>query len=224
MYLRGLGLGLIVAALVLSLCTKVENRTLSDAEIRSRAKELGMVDESTTLKGTEEKKAEETEAEEPEDTKTEEAVNEPEEAKPNDEQAVVEEVKKPEEKAESVDEAKKTEEVAKTEELTKETDEQVAEEAKKPAEEVKKTEETEKPQVVVNKKGLNTPYNLRIEGGYSSDRVAKILEGAGVIDSAASFDKYLCSNGYDHRISTGSYTIPAGADFATIAKMITHSN
>ena len=58
MYIRGLGLGLIVAALVLSFGIKADNRTMSDAEIRSKARELGMVDESTTLKEAAEAKEE----------------------------------------------------------------------------------------------------------------------------------------------------------------------
>ncbi|MDO4189818.1 MAG: hypothetical protein Q4D29_12615, partial [Lachnospiraceae bacterium] len=88
--------------------------------------------------------------------------------------------------------------------------------AKKKAEEEAKKKESQR--------GSGKAYTLRVEKGYSSDKVAKILEDAGVVNSAASFDKYLCSNGYDHRISVGTYQIPAGADYGTIAKMITHSN
>ena len=57
MYLRGLGLGMIVTALVLSFGVKSENKTMTDAEVRARAKELGMVEESEKLKDAVSKEA-----------------------------------------------------------------------------------------------------------------------------------------------------------------------
>ena len=57
MYLRGLGLGMIVTALVLSFGIKSENKTMTDAEVRARAKELGMVEESEKLKDAVSKEA-----------------------------------------------------------------------------------------------------------------------------------------------------------------------
>ena len=203
MYLRGLGLGMIVAALVLTFGVKTENRTMTDAEVRARAKELGMVDEATTLKNANvpEGKAEEVAPEEEE--KKEEVVKE-ETAKETVNEKVAEETQKDEVK-QPVEEKKAEEDIKAAEDKKK------AEEEKKAAEE-KKAEEEKK------------PYTLTIQSGYSSDRVANVLADAGVISSASAFDTYLCSNGYDHRISTGTYAIPAGADFQTIAKMITNSN
>ena len=191
MYLRGLGLGMIVAALVLTFGVKTENRTMTDAEVRARAKELGMVDEATTLKN----------ANVPEG-KTEDVAPEEEEKK--------EEVVKEEEAKETVNE--KVAEETQKDEVKQPAEEKKAEEDIKAAEDKKKAEEEKK------------PYTLTIQSGYSSDRVANVLADAGVISSASAFDTYLCSNGYDHRISTGTYAIPAGADFQTIAKMITNSN
>ena len=203
MYLRGLGLGMIVAALVLTFGVKTENRTMTDAEVRSRAKELGMVDEATTLKNANvpEGKTEDVAPEEEE--KKEEVVKE-EAAKETVNEKVAEETQKDEVK-QPVEEKKAEEDIKAAEDNKK------AEEEKKAAEE-KKAEEEKK------------PYTLTIQSGYSSDRVANVLADAGVISSASAFDTYLCSNGYDHRISTGTYAIPAGADFQTIAKMITNSN
>ena len=204
MYLRGLGLGLIVAALVMSFGVKAENKTMTDAQIRQRALELGMVDDSTTLKATE--------------TVSEEITPEEEEVKP--EETVVEAEK---EEVNSGEEVKPEETVVESgkEELKPEAEKEEAKpELKK--EEVKT--EPKKEEVPANIMTNTKNYTLTIMGGYSSDRVAKILEGAGVVDSAAAFDKYLCNNGYDHRISTGTYNIPAGSDYAAIAKIITHSN
>lgn len=44
---------------------------------------------------------------------------------------------------------------------------------------------------------------------------------AGLVESAVEFDKFLCSNGYDHSISVGTYEIEYGLDFETMAKIIT---
>lgn len=183
MYLRGLGLGLIVAALVLSFSTKTNNK-MSDAEIRSRAKELGMVDESSTLKDVE------SVVDKTEPTKTPTPTPEP----------------------------------TKTPTPTPEpTEEPTPEPTKTPTPTPEPTKAPAKDKVDASKVITKKTYTLTIVGGYSSDRVARILEDAGIIDSASAFDKYLCDNNYDNRISTGNYSIPAGSDFATIAKIITNS-
>lgn len=43
-YLRGLGIGIVVTALIMGMTTKADERPLSDAEIRALAMNLGMVD------------------------------------------------------------------------------------------------------------------------------------------------------------------------------------
>lgn len=231
MYLRGLGLGMIVTALVLSFGVKSENKTMTDAEVRARAKELGMVEESEKLKDAVSKEAvngEEAAAEVTdranEDEPAEE-VTEPNEVKADgtDKSEEPAEVKKPEA---TKDDAGKPEAV--TEEPVKESSPEEKVEDDKDAAEIDNKKEETKEAVRDEKKSEDDkskkPYSLKIERGYSSDRVAGILEDAGVIDNAAAFDRYLCSNGYDKRISVGSYQIPAGADYSTVAKLITNSN
>lgn len=52
-YLRGLGVGIVVTALIMGIAASGNSReTLSDDEIKKRAKELGMVEESTVLADT----------------------------------------------------------------------------------------------------------------------------------------------------------------------------
>lgn len=213
MYLRGLGLGMIVTALVLSFGVKSENKTMTDAEVRARAKELGMVEESKTLKDTADE------------------LGEVEETEPD----VAGEETEPDAQADGVDKSEETTEDETTEE---ETTEEVKENTSEPetvtekpnaeSDSEEKAFEDESEEKVFEDESLDTgalkPYNLTVERGYSSDRVAGILEDAGVIDNAAAFDRYLCSNGYDKRISVGSYQIPAGADYSTVAKLITNSN
>ena len=231
MYLRGLGLGMIVTALVLSFGVKSENKTMTDAEVRARAKELGMVEESEKLKDAVSKEAvngEEAAAEVTDSANEDEPaeeVTEPNEVKADgtDKSEEPVEVKKPEA---TKDDAGKPEEV--TEEPVKESSPEEKVEDDKDAAEIDNKKEEIKEAARDEKKSEDDkskkPYSLKIEHGYSSDRVAGILEDAGVIDNAAVFDRYLCSNGYDKRISVGSYQIPAGADYSTVAKLITNSN
>ena len=231
MYLRGLGLGMIVTALVLSFGVKSENKTMTDAEVRARAKELGMVEESEKLKDAVSKEAvngEEAVAEVTDSANEDEPaeeVTEPNEVKADgtDKSEEPAEVKKPEA---AKDDAGKPEAV--TEEPVKESSPEEKVEDDKDAAEIDNKKEETKEAVRDEKKSEDDkskkPYSLKIERGYSSDRVAGILEDAGVIDNAAAFDRYLCSNGYDKRISVGSYQIPAGADYSTVAKLITNSN
>lgn len=231
MYLRGLGLGMIVTALVLSFGVKSENKTMTDAEVRARAKELGMVEESEKLKDAVSKEAvngEEAAAEVTDSANEDEPaeeVTEPNEVKDDgtDKSEEPVEVKKPEA---TKDDAGKPEEV--TEEPVKESSPEEKVEDDKDAAEIDNKKEEIKEAARDEKKSEDDkskkPYSLKIERGYSSDRVAGILEDAGVIDNAAAFDRYLCSNGYDKRISVGSYQIPKGADYSTVAKLITNSN
>ncbi len=62
---------------------------------------------------------------------------------------------------------------------------------------------------------------ITIKSGQSSVAVSKLLAEAGLVESASEFDKYLCSNGYDKKIRTGTYEIPTGADEEEIARIIT---
>lgn len=64
---------------------------------------------------------------------------------------------------------------------------------------------------------------LVISSGQSSYTVSINLMAAGLIDDVSSFDKYLEDNGYSKRISTGTYQIPVGSTQEEIAKIITKS-
>ena len=44
---------------------------------------------------------------------------------------------------------------------------------------------------------------------------------AGIVTSAKELDDYLCAHGYDRKISVGAHTIPAGASYEEIGKIIT---
>ena len=64
---------------------------------------------------------------------------------------------------------------------------------------------------------------LVIERGNSSNVVADKLQALGVIEDSKDFDRYLVNHGYANRISVGTFQIPYGSGYEFIAKTITHS-
>lgn len=60
-----------------------------------------------------------------------------------------------------------------------------------------------------------------VRNGLLSSSVAREMEQAGIIDDADAFDEYIEKNGYGKLVRSGKYDIPKGADFETIAKIIT---
>ena len=66
-------------------------------------------------------------------------------------------------------------------------------------------------------------YTLEISKGATSESVSRLLKQGGLIDNSTDFDSYLCRNGYDKRIQDGVFTIPAGAGYEDIAKIITRT-
>lgn len=192
-YLRGLGTGILVTALILIIASG-QKETMTDEEVKARAKELGMV-ESTLLSDL----ANQTPAAEPETMADPAATAEPE----TTEEATPEPAAEPETTAEPTPEP--TAEPEATAEPTPEPTvepETTAEPTTEPA--------TEQESVLIT-----------IRSGESSVSVSKALEEAGLVASAQEYDRYLCENGYDKKIRSGEHRIPVGADDAEIAAIIT---
>ena len=62
---------------------------------------------------------------------------------------------------------------------------------------------------------------VTIEFGVTSAHVSELLEEAGLVEDAASFDAYLCSNGYSRKITAGVYEIQPGTSEVEIIEIIT---
>lgn len=62
---------------------------------------------------------------------------------------------------------------------------------------------------------------LVINRGESSVTVSKNLQALGLVEDYKAYDRFLCDNGYDHSISTGTYEIPVDATDEDIARIIT---
>ncbi len=193
-YLRGLGIGIIVTAVLMSISAGSRPAEMTDAQIVARAKELGMVD--GVLSELETPESDETEQQKPETDKAQEETKAPEKPEADKSQ---EETKAPEKP-----------ETDKAQEETKAPEKQEADKAQP------ETKAPEKPEPEVVSKIIVTIYPG--EGSYT---VSRKLAALGLVESADIYDKFLCQNGYDKKLITGNHEIEAGMTADEIAKALT---
>ncbi len=220
-YLRGLGIGIVVTALILTAVNLKNNRgEMTDAEIRQRAAELGMVEGSSysLIDATADREIEETAEEKPEEVSEEKTEEVSEQTSENTE----ENLEDTENKEEELTEVTPEEQVAKEEkkeEKKEEPEEQVTEEKKEePVAEVVTEKEPEPEPTEVPATG--EAITISIHSGAASETAASILKNAGLITDATDFNAYMMQNGYDRRIHPGTYTINMGATYEEICKII----
>ncbi len=183
-YLRGLGIGILVTAVIMGIASG--KRQMTDEEVRARAKELGMVESTVLSHIADMTQPDGTEPENKEVDESEPAAM-PEESEAADALEESEPETMPEEGG-----AADTPEESEPEDMPKEND---------PAE--------------------STPVVIVIKSGQSSASVSRMLAEAGLVKDATAYDKYLCENGYDKKIQTGTYELTAGASEEEIARIIT---
>lgn len=193
-YLRGLGIGILITTVILSLAG-IGRKNMTDEEVVKRAKELGMVESTLLSDLPDQTKAEEVRPTEPE-TSLQPETSEPETSEP--------ETSEPEVSPEP-------EETASTPETPA-----APEETPVAPEETPVSPEDGNPDTPAGE-----TVTLVIGRGESSTTVSKNLKKAGIVEDAAAFDRFLCNNGYDKKIITGTYEIPYGASEEEIAKIIT---
>lgn len=224
-YLRGLGIGIVVTALLMGFTKGGQKETLTDAEIVERAKSLGMVESSVLSADLGDK--EDISVNDISEADQQEVMPETEpETADNTEQTVPETTDNTEQsKPETADDAEqsKPETADNTKQSKPETaddTEQTEPETANNTEQSKPDKETEadNPEKVETVTGNR--YVVTIYSGDGSRTVANRLEEMGVIEDAAEFDRYLCQNGYDKRLTTGNHEINAGADEKEIAEAL----
>ena len=190
-YLKGIGVGMIVASLVLIIAGKYR---MTDDQVIKRAEELGYTKGITVTVSDMQPKPEivaDDSSNQDEDSIVKEKDNsdkKPETTEDSDikEDTVVEDVKSPDDSAENTE----TDESAETTEVV---------------EDVTTNGETVK---------------VEVKSGMSSESVSLAVKNAGLVESDTEFNKYLCENGYDKRLRVGSFDIPSGSDFETISKYL----
>ncbi len=215
-YLRGLGIGILVTTVILSLAG-IGRKNMTDEEVIKRAKELGMVESTLLSDLADQAKADEVKPTEPETSQ------QPEETLPPE--------TTPEQEITPASETAPGQEND-TEQETTPGQENDTEQETMPGQDNNtqrdKTSEPETtPETPVSPEDGNsdTPagetFTLIIGRGESSTTVSKNLQKAGIVADATAFDKFLCNNGYDKKIITGTYEIPYGTSEEEIAKIIT---
>lgn len=238
-YLRGLGIGIIVTALLMGMSTK--EAEMSDAEIMARAKKLGMVEGSVTLAEEAEKQLEQLEQnKEAEDSTEEQKDAVKDEVSQNDEEENVEgnmdgvtqnpledsTEQSDEESGKSALDEKLEEDLLGIRETGDEEEVLVEEENGEEAQQEEPSEgetlEDEQPGETAPEAGAS--YTLEIRGGDTSVSVSRKLVELGLVEDASEYDQFLCRNGYDKKICTGTYEIGSDATYEDIAKIITKSN
>lgn len=202
-YLRGLGIGMVVAAILMGVATQ-GSKPMTDAEIKEKAAQLGMVEQKVLADIATESPGQ-----------TSEAVQAP------TQKPTTEVTQAPTEVPTEVPASESTEEPT---QAPTETPTSVPTEAptQKPTE--APTQEptsapTEAPTSEPQESGEETVV-LVIRSGESSWTVSKNLVTLGLIDDAAAFDSFLSRGGYDKSIHTGEFKIAKGATFEEIAKII----
>lgn len=232
-YLRGLGLGIVMTAVIMGIALSGSHK-MSDAEVIQRAKELGMVEDTHLMDvsaGEEQQQTKqnieddlskseknpETEPESPQVGKTDisgEADVSGEEAAAGESQTS--ERENPAEPAGqelSVAEPVGTESVSVETESKPAVSEHETAETKENTNEMTRQEEKPSPSA--------REQSVTIVGGDGSYTVALKLKEAGVVTSAETFDDFLCERGYDKKLRTGTFRIPANASDEQIARIVT---
>lgn len=231
-YLRGLGLGIIVTAIIMGI-TASRDRTMTDDEIIARAKQLGMIEDrvlteaATEDSDIQDNKPKDEGAENSEENnlledgiptqpESESKQNTPEEdAQPDAVSASgeAEAMMSTDDTAAAAvpDDGETGQETPADQEGPGAQDSTESQGASEQADETEQSRD-ESP---------GTSVVITVGNGDGSYTVSKKLEDAGAVSSASVFDTFLCENGYDKKIRAGNYTIPPDASDEQIAKMIT---
>lgn len=219
-YLRGLGLGIIITAIIMGIAGKGKP-AMTDEEIMQRAKELGMIENTMLAEPVQETAPADTAK--ASDEKTVNTETESDTAKTADTEAKTD-TARPSDAETKLDTAKASDIEAKTD-TVKASDSETKSDTAKPTDAEAKADTTELSDTETNtdttKPSATGAQSITIVNGDSSVSVAAKLEQAGLISSASSYDSYLCSNGYDKKIRPGDYSIPADAGDEEIARIIT---
>ena len=232
-YLRGLGVGIVVTSLILGIGLGSRKETLSNEEIKERARELGMVEESITVaeaaaqKEEEAQEAEVTVAPVPEENAESDAepiVNA--EPEVSSEPAVStgaapgvsSEPEVSSEPAVSTGAAPEASEKPNVSAASEPAASTAPEAGATPEAGVKPVaDEAEEDNGTAPEKEI---VDITINPGEGSYVISQKLEQSGLIDDAAEYDAYLCDNGFHTKLRAGVHKTPMGSTREEIAKLL----
>lgn len=210
-YLRGLGVGIIVT-LILTGIAGNKKQEMTNEEIKARAAELGMI-EGTTLSGELAQESVQEDIQTPMPEPTAELTDTP--------SPIPESTDTPSPTADPTDTQTPTPEPTDTPSpIPEPTD------TPSPTPEPTNTPTpTSKPADTAiptqGSGGDEETVTITVSRGDSSVKVSRMVQEAGLVENAQDFDRYLCENGYDKKISVGYHEIPVGASYEEIAEILT---
>lgn len=223
-YMRGLGVGILVTAILCAIVMPKGTEPMTDAEVIARAKELGYVKEAGGVTADDIDKIKENEkvsgtpgvTESPE---TPSDVTEAPEGTPGPTTSPVPTPAPPDEPDKpdvpTTPTPKPTVTIAPTKVPTKAPTETPVP-TKKPTE---KPKATATPTGSVSSDGKS--YTITVERGMTATRVAERLVSAGVISDSKEFISYLRQNNLTDSINIGKFIIPEGASYKEIGHILT---
>lgn len=210
-FLRGFGLGILFTTIMLAISFYLkasDSSVMTDEQIIEQAKKLGMVEKESI---TEENSSSETE----QNITSSLVLPETSEQESEDltESSSLEE--------ESMKETETSSQVLQTESVSQEmtTAETTTEETITEVTTVEPEETTTQIQEIESNSGTEKVI-ITVESGMSSEDIAIILQEKGVITDASEFNRYLVLNKYANKMQVGTYEIPFGADYKTLAEIL----
>lgn len=203
-YLRGCGLGILVASLVFIVSLHTHGGVMTDEKAMQRASELGMImPDETQTQGVETQTTElpVKETNLPDTQRTTQAVTQ--KVLQDDTQKATERdtstEQKKDDKEQTTDSKKKTAEQKKKETEKKETEKKDTQK-----------EDTQKEEV-----------SITIKGGEVCREIAQDLQKKGLVKDAEDFRKYMQDHNYARYIRVGTFTLKQGMSYSEIAKVLT---
>lgn len=209
-YLRGLGIGIIVTALIMGIAFSGKKETLSDSEIMERAKALGMTEETTLIADA--LPEEDSESVEAPEATTKAPTSVPTAASQPTEAAVT--------PAPAVTETPVPTITPQPAETPVPTVTPQPTKAPVPTMTPQPTKAPASAAAEESVEGNPDVITIQINSGDGSYAACIQLEEAGLVESATAFDRYLYDNGYDKRINVGTFEIPLDAQPEQIAKIL----
>lgn len=214
-YMRGLGVGILITAILCAIALPEKTEPMTDEEVIARAKELGYVKEEGGVTADDIDKIKEKASgtpgvtDEPENTP---GLTEEPEGTPGPTLSPVPTPSPPE----PPDEPDKPDVPATP---TPGADKKpTATPSSKPTGTLAPTE---KPKATATPSGTVSSHTITVERGMTATKVAERLAAAGAITDVNEFISYLRKNNLTDFINIGKFTIPAGASYKEIAYILT---
>lgn len=196
-YMRGLGIGIIVTAILFAFAFPKKETTMSDEEVIARAQKLGYTKQANGITPDDINKIKENDLKTPTTEELEETPVPTQEGTP---------------------------EPSVSPEPTPEAPEPpVSPEAPTPAIKEPEKTPTSNPTVTTapTTKPVKTEYKIKVEKGMSASMVAQKLEESGAIEDADALISYIIKEKMADYINVGTFTIPKGASNKEIVDILT---